>query len=180
MHLCYNVENWRKVVWTTIKLRNFYYINKKLLEDYIAAIEGYTYKEEIQKVNETSQKTAGAKAGVLGVTGDGKYEKQSSEEKKRKVRISDAAKFEKLFTYLSDSEDEPLPYYDFLHGIPPRITPGWVVDGKLFAAIEGVFVNHGNADGDGHIPAWAGVLGQNVVLNDKILMILHRYVSSEK
>lgn len=113
-HLCYTVENERKVVKTTVKLRNFYYINKKLLDDYIAAIEGYTYEEEIQKVNETSQKAAAAKAGVLGVTGDGKYEKQSTEEKERTVRISDAAKFEKLFTYLS-SNDEPLSYYEMLN-----------------------------------------------------------------
>lgn len=98
-----------------MKLRNFYYINKKLLEDYIAAIEGYTYEEETQKVNETSQRAAGAKAGVFGVTGDGKYEKQSSEEKERKVHISDAAKFEKLFVYLSDNEDTPLLYYEMLN-----------------------------------------------------------------
>ena len=98
-----------------MKLRNFYYINKKLLEDYIAAIEGYTYEEETQKINETSQKAAGAKAGVFGVTGDGKYEKQSSEEKERKVHISDAAKFEKLFVYLSDNEDTPLLHYEMLN-----------------------------------------------------------------
>ncbi|WP_033116522.1 DUF6414 family protein [Intestinimonas butyriciproducens] len=98
-----------------MKLRNFYYINKKLLEDYISAIEGYIYEEETQKVSETSQKAAGAKAGALGITGDGKCEKRSSEEKERKVRISDAAKFERLFAYLSDSEDTPLRYYEMLN-----------------------------------------------------------------
>lgn len=58
-----------------MKLRNFHYINKKLLDDYIAAIDGYVYEEETQKLNETNQKTAGAKAGAFGVSGDGKYEK---------------------------------------------------------------------------------------------------------
>ena len=68
-----------------MKLRNFHYINKKLLDDYIAAIDGYVYEEETQKLNETNQKTAGAKAGAFGVSGDGKYEKQSSEEFEREV-----------------------------------------------------------------------------------------------
>lgn len=33
-----------------MKLRNFHYINKKLLDDYIAAIDGYVYEEETQKL----------------------------------------------------------------------------------------------------------------------------------
>lgn len=45
-----------------MKLRNFHYINKKLLDDYIAAIDGYVYEEETQKLNETNQKTAGAES----------------------------------------------------------------------------------------------------------------------
>lgn len=98
-----------------MKLRNFHYINKKLLDDYIAAIDGYVYEEETQKLNETNQKTAGAKAGVFGVSGDGKYEKQSSEEFERKVHISDAAKFDKLFNYLSVDEYTPLKYYEALN-----------------------------------------------------------------
>ena len=58
-----------------MKLRNFHYINKNLLDDYIAAIDGYVYEEETQKLNETNQKAAAAKAGAFGVSGDGKYEK---------------------------------------------------------------------------------------------------------
>ena len=98
-----------------MKLRNFHYINKKLLDDYIAAIDGYVYEEETQKLNETNQKTAGAKAGAFGVSGDGKYEKQSSEEFERKVHIIDAAKFDKLFHYLSADEYTPLKYYEALN-----------------------------------------------------------------
>ena len=79
-----------------MKLRNFLYINSKLLDDYISAIDGYVYEEETQKLNEINQKAANAKANVLGIGGDGKYEKQSSEEVERKVRISEAAKFDKL------------------------------------------------------------------------------------
>ena len=98
-----------------MKLRNFLYINQKLLDDYISAIDGYVYEEETQKFNETNQKSANANAKVLGIGGDGKYEKQSSEEVERKVRISDAAKFDKLFNYLSADEYSPLKYYEMLN-----------------------------------------------------------------
>ena len=96
-------------------MRNFLYINQKLLDDYISAIDGYVYEEETQKFNETNQKSANANAKVLGIGGDGKYEKQSSEEVERKVRISDAAKFDKLFNYLSADEYSPLKYYEMLN-----------------------------------------------------------------
>lgn len=98
-----------------MKLRNFLYINRKLLDDYISAIDGYVYEEETQKLNEINQKAASAKANVLGIGGDGKYEKQSSEEVERKVRISEAAKFDKLFEYLSADEYSPLKYYEILN-----------------------------------------------------------------
>lgn len=98
-----------------MKLRNFLYINQKLLDDYISAIDGYVYEEETQKFNETNQKAANANAKVFGIGGDGKYEKQSSEEVERKVRISDAAKFDKLFNYLSEDEYSPLKYYEILN-----------------------------------------------------------------
>lgn len=98
-----------------MKLRNFLYINSKLLDDYISAIDGYVYEEETQKLNEINQKAANAKANVLGIGGDGKYEKQSSEEVERKVRISEAAKFDKLFKYLSADEYSPLRYYEILN-----------------------------------------------------------------
>lgn len=52
----------------TIKLRNLTYINKKLLEDYIATIEDYIYEEETQKVSETIPKAAGAKSVLLLLT----------------------------------------------------------------------------------------------------------------
>lgn len=85
------------------------------MDDYVSAIDGYVYEEETQKLNETNQKAANAKANVLGIGGDGKYEKQSSEEVERKVRISDAAKFDKLFNYLSVDEYSPLKYYEILN-----------------------------------------------------------------
>lgn len=33
-----------------MKLRNFLYLNTKVIEDYISAIDGYTYDEESQAI----------------------------------------------------------------------------------------------------------------------------------
>ena len=38
-----------------MKLRNFLYLNTKVIEDYIAAIDGYTYDEESQAIATSSE-----------------------------------------------------------------------------------------------------------------------------
>ena len=97
-----------------MKLRNFLYLNTKVVEDYIAAIDGYTYDEETQEVA-TSNENAVTGKGALGVaSGSGSHTGKQSEEIKRSVRISDAAKFEKVHKYLRSDEDDGLKYYEFL------------------------------------------------------------------
>ena len=38
-----------------MKLRNFLYLNTKVVEDYISAIDGYTYDEESQAIATSSE-----------------------------------------------------------------------------------------------------------------------------
>ena len=40
-----------------MKLRNFLYLNTKVLEDYVAAIDGNIYDEESQKIATSSDNT---------------------------------------------------------------------------------------------------------------------------
>lgn len=97
-----------------MKLRNFLYLNTKVVEDYIAAIDGYTYDEETQAVATSSENALSGK-GALGVaSGSGSHTGKQSEEIKRSVRISDAAKFEKVHKFLRSDEDDRLKYYEFL------------------------------------------------------------------
>ena len=97
-----------------MKLRNFLYLNTKVVEDYIAAIEGYTYDEESQTIANSSENTVGAKGSLGFTTSSGSHTGKQAEEIKRSVRISDAAKFDKIYKYLQDDEDEGLKYYEFL------------------------------------------------------------------
>ena len=49
-----------------MKLRNFLYLNTKVIEDYIAAIDGYTYDEESQAIATSKENTMAGK-GNIGV-----------------------------------------------------------------------------------------------------------------
>ena len=97
-----------------MKLRNFLYLNTKVIEDYIAAIDGFTYDEESQAIETSKENTIGGK-GVVGIaSGTGSHIGKQSEEVKRFVHISDAAKFEKIYKYLYSEEENGLKYYEFL------------------------------------------------------------------
>ena len=40
------------------------YLNTKILEDYISVIDGFTYDEESQEIQNVNEKTLGGSAGV--------------------------------------------------------------------------------------------------------------------
>lgn len=97
-----------------MKLRNFLYLNTKVIEDYVAAIDGYTYDEESQAIA-TSSENALAGKGTFGIaSGSGSHTGKQSEEIKRSVYISDAAKFEKVYKYLRSDEESALKYFEVL------------------------------------------------------------------
>lgn len=97
-----------------MKLRNFLYLNTKIVEEYIAAIDGYTYDEESQTVAEKNEKSIEGKGNVGVVSGNGSLTGKREDEVKRTVKISDAAKFDKIYKYLKSNEDEELQYFEFM------------------------------------------------------------------
>ena len=97
-----------------MKLRNFLYLNTKVIEDYIATIDGYTYSEESQAISTSNANTISGKAGISVVSGSGEHTGRKEEEIKRSVRISDASKFDRIYKYLESDEDEGLKYYEGL------------------------------------------------------------------
>lgn len=97
-----------------MKLRNFLYLNTKVVEDYVAAIDGYTYDEESQAIATSSENAIGAKGGVPALSGSGTHTQKKEEEIKRAVKISDAAKFDKVYKYLQSDDDDGLMYYELI------------------------------------------------------------------
>ena len=99
-----------------MRLRNFLYLNTKVIEDYIATIDGYTYDEESQTIATSSENTIGGKVGAAIISGNSAHTGKQEEEIKRSIKISDAAKYDKIYAYLqsSDESDNWLKYYEFL------------------------------------------------------------------
>ena len=97
-----------------MKLRNFLYLNTKVIEDYIAAIDGYTYDEESQTISTSTENTVSGNGGVPIISGSGAHTRKQEEEIKRSVTISEAAKFDKIYNYLQSDDDDGLKYYEFL------------------------------------------------------------------
>ena len=98
-----------------MKLRNFLYLNTKIVNDYLSSIEGYIYDEEAQSIATSSENALKAGIGGRLFSGDGAHTGKAEEEVKRSVHISDAAKFDKVFKYLQDSdENEQIKYYECL------------------------------------------------------------------
>lgn len=92
-----------------MKLRNFLYLNTKLLDDYLSTIDGYLSEMEVHTDSQTNKKAGQIKGGIPVIRGSGELESTESEEIKRKVKITDASKFEKLYNYL---EMNKLEYYE--------------------------------------------------------------------
>ena len=98
-----------------MKLRNFLYLNTKIIEDYISAIDGYTYDEESQAIATSMENAINGGLGLKVVSAGGSHNGKQLEEVKRSVKISDVAKFDKIYKYLQSSDDdERLKYYEFL------------------------------------------------------------------
>ena len=76
------------------EIKNFMYLNTKILEDYISVIDGFTYDEESQEIQNVNEKTLGGSAGVKIISGNGEIATKKVDEVKRSVHISDAAKFD--------------------------------------------------------------------------------------
>lgn len=97
-----------------MRLRNFLYLNTRVIEDYIAAIDGYTYDEESRAIATSSENVLSGKGSAGVASGSGSHTGKQAEEIKRSVRISDAAKFDKVYKFLQSDENDGLKYYEFL------------------------------------------------------------------
>lgn len=93
-----------------MKLRNFLYINTSLIDNYIAAIDGYDYDEEVRTESNEKIKSGEAKGSVPIISANGSLQNKSGEEIKKSVKVTAAAKFERIVSYLGEN----LKYYEFL------------------------------------------------------------------
>jgi len=84
----------------------------KILDDYIAQIYGHVYDSETLSEKSVSQKAGGVNVDVPVFSVHGKAGKDYTIEGVKEVSVTPAAKFDKLFAYLS--KDEDVKYYEFV------------------------------------------------------------------
>lgn len=63
-----------------MKLRNFLYLNTKIINDYLSSIEGYLYDEEDQSIATSSEKAIKAGIGIKAISGDGSRSGKTEDE----------------------------------------------------------------------------------------------------
>ena len=62
----------------TMKLRSFLYLNTKLLNDYLSAIDGYVHNAETRTETNSSQKTAGIEGAYQSLRGNDNLKQQQT------------------------------------------------------------------------------------------------------
>jgi hypothetical protein len=90
-------------------LRNYLYLDTAVVDDYLSTIEGALYTEQIVERDEKNRiLSGGADAKVV----QGKVEKDTKEstEITRQAVLTDAAKFQRLYSHLE--KDSQLPYFE--------------------------------------------------------------------
>ena len=56
-----------------MKLRNFLYLNTKIINDYLSSIEGFLYDEEAQSIAKSSENALKAGIGIKVFSSDGSH-----------------------------------------------------------------------------------------------------------
>lgn len=93
-----------------MKLRHFLYINSKMIDDYVATIDGFINELCKQTINTSIAQSA---KGTTGVGNDRPIREvfnNKNEEIKNEGRVSEAVRFDKIYTYLSENDE--IEYYE--------------------------------------------------------------------
>lgn len=93
-----------------LNLRSYLYLNNQLLTDYLSAIDGFAYEEEVHSDRHNTSKEGEIKAGVPIVSGGGKISSSEGTEITKSVKITEAAKFQRIYDYLKSKD--AIQYYE--------------------------------------------------------------------
>lgn len=84
-----------------MKLRSYLYINQRLVDDYLSAIDGSLHEEEVLRTQKNINQNATIEAG-LPVTGTGgEIQANNGEISEKTLKITYAAKLKRIVEYLN-------------------------------------------------------------------------------
>lgn len=84
-----------------MKLRSYLYINQRLVDDYLSAIEGSLYEEELVKTKNRILQNADIESGMPITGTGGKINSDDGKTSEKKLKITYAAKLKKVIEYLT-------------------------------------------------------------------------------
>ena len=98
------------------ELRNYLYLDKQMVDDSLAAIEGALYDETIVQTQEKGQNLSGdfhAEVPIVGGAGLGAWRSSSAKtEITKQAQLTDAAKFQRVYDRLE--KEDAFQYYDVI------------------------------------------------------------------
>lgn len=119
-------------------LRNFLYLDRQMVDDFLAGIEIGLYEEEQVKLTKEKGGSITGKGGVPFLSGEVEGELRKSEEITKQVIMTDAAKFQRLYGHLE--KEKAFEYYE---SVNPDI---WSSFGKDSLLEAGVTISFSNMD----------------------------------
>lgn len=88
-----------------MKLRSYLYVNQRLVDDYLSAIEGSLYEEEhVRTQNRISQNTA-VEAGLPLTGTSGKINSDDGKTSEKTLKVTYAAKLKKVVDFLNKEKE---------------------------------------------------------------------------
>ena len=88
-----------------MKLRSYLYVNQRLVDDYLSAIEGSLYEEEhVRTQNRISQNTA-VEAGLPLTGTSGEINSDDGKTSEKTLKVTYAAKLKKVVDFLNKEKE---------------------------------------------------------------------------
>lgn len=144
-------------------LRNFLYLDTSVLNDYLSTIEGFIEEGPIDQT-EIEKKNKSGNANVKIV--EGKIASETATETKQKLARTDASKFNKLYSYLS--ENSMIQFLDaFDESIWNQIRRGEIIEVPSRISISKVFKMTQDLQGISPMIEMMNAFGQEPFIDQK-------------
>lgn len=85
-----------------MKLRSYLYINQRLVDDYLSAIDGSLYEEELVRTQKKISQNSAIEAGLPITGAGGEISADDGKTSEKKLKITYAAKLKRVVDYLNE------------------------------------------------------------------------------
>lgn len=88
-----------------MRLRSYLYVNQRLIDDYLSAIDGSLYEEEILQSKQETSQNAELEGGLPSIGAAGNISIDERKLSEKRLKITYAAKIKRIVDYLKENDD---------------------------------------------------------------------------